>query len=79
MNVVVYAGNSESRRICREYEFYVENNPKKTQFNALITTYEIVMKDSIRSLHFHFFFPTSHICTDSMQLILTMGILEPHV
>lgn len=45
LNVIVYNGNDESRRMIRTYEFYVNNNPKKLKFNVLLTTYEYTIKD----------------------------------
>ena len=43
MNVVVYCGNTESRRVIQQHEFHGQSN--KLKFNVLLTTYEIVMKD----------------------------------
>ncbi|XVF47300.1 hypothetical protein PTKIN_Ptkin03bG0098700 [Pterospermum kingtungense] len=46
MNVIVYVGTRASREVCQQYEFY---NDKKIgrpiKFNALLTTYEVVLKD----------------------------------
>ncbi|KAF2291859.1 hypothetical protein GH714_035880 [Hevea brasiliensis] len=46
MNVIVYVGTRASREVCQQYEFY---NDKKVgrpiKFNALLTTYEVVLKD----------------------------------
>lgn len=46
MNVIVYVGTRASREVCQQYEF---NNDKKggrtMKFNALLTTYEVVLKD----------------------------------
>ncbi|RDX93137.1 Protein CHROMATIN REMODELING 5, partial [Mucuna pruriens] len=46
MNVIVYVGTRASREVCQQYEFY---NDKKAgrpiKFNALLTTYEVVLKD----------------------------------
>lgn len=47
LNVIVYNGNDESRKIIRHYEFYVNNNPKKIKFNVLLTTYEYTIKDKV--------------------------------
>jgi chromodomain-helicase-DNA-binding protein 1 len=46
VNYVVYNGNDASRRIIREYELLVNNNPLKTRFNVLLTTYEYILADS---------------------------------
>lgn len=46
MNTVVYMGDSRSRELIREHEFWYESNGKlTTKFNALITSYEIILKD----------------------------------
>lgn len=46
MNIIVYVGTRASREVCQQYEFY---NDKKVgrpiKFNALLTTYEVVLKD----------------------------------
>jgi len=46
VNYVVYSGNEASRKIIREYELLVDNNPKKTKFNVLLTTYEYILADA---------------------------------
>ncbi|KAF2761720.1 chromodomain helicase [Pseudovirgaria hyperparasitica] len=46
LNYVVYNGNEPSRKIIREYELLVDNNPKRVKFNALLTTYEFILADS---------------------------------
>ncbi len=49
MNVVVYTGDSNSREIIRNYEFYGPlgaGHTNKLHFSALLTTYELVLKDS---------------------------------
>ncbi|EDV27041.1 uncharacterized protein TRIADDRAFT_54568 [Trichoplax adhaerens] len=43
INVVVYLGDTKSRRMIRDYDWY--NSNKRFKFNALLTTYEIVLKD----------------------------------
>ncbi|XP_063932327.1 chromodomain-helicase-DNA-binding protein 1-like isoform X2 [Zophobas morio] len=43
LNCVTYVGDRQSREIIREHEFYTENG--KLKFNALLTTYELVVKD----------------------------------
>ena len=52
LNVVTYVGNQQSRAIIRDHEFYVGSGtggrgraPRKFRLNALVTTYEMVMKD----------------------------------
>ena len=42
LNVIAYMGNTQSREIIREHEF---GAPKKLKFNALVTTYEFILKD----------------------------------
>ncbi|XP_054799875.1 protein CHROMATIN REMODELING 5 isoform X2 [Prosopis cineraria] len=46
MNIIVYVGNRAGREVCQQNEFY---NDKKVgrliKFNALLTTYEVVLKD----------------------------------
>lgn len=42
LNVIAYTGNSESRKMIRDYEF---GPTKKLKFNLLLTTYEYVLKD----------------------------------
>ncbi|XP_024235229.1 chromodomain-helicase-DNA-binding protein 2 isoform X2 [Oncorhynchus tshawytscha] len=44
MNVVVYLGDVMSRKSIRDYE-WVCHQTKRIKFNALITTYEILLKD----------------------------------
>ncbi|XP_041464759.1 chromodomain-helicase-DNA-binding protein 2-like isoform X3 [Lytechinus variegatus] len=45
MNVVVYIGDINSRNIIREYEWCVNGNKNKLKLNAILTTYEILLKD----------------------------------
>ncbi|KAL6010020.1 Protein CHROMATIN REMODELING 5 [Asimina triloba] len=46
MNVVIYVGNRASREVCQQYEFYAnDNSGKHMKFDALLTTYELVLKD----------------------------------
>ncbi|KAM4552935.1 chromodomain-helicase-DNA-binding protein 2 isoform 3-T4 [Fundulus diaphanus] len=44
MNVVVYLGDVMSRKTIRDYE-WVNHQSKRIRFNALLTTYEILLKD----------------------------------
>ncbi|KAK8466942.1 hypothetical protein PHAVU_008G199800 [Phaseolus vulgaris] len=46
MNIIIYVGTRASREVCQQYEFYNEKRPgKPLKFNALLTTYEVVLKD----------------------------------
>jgi chromodomain-helicase-DNA-binding protein 1 len=44
MNVIVYIGNSESRQVIRDHEFYFPGT-RKLKFNVLLTTFELILKD----------------------------------
>uniref|UniRef100_A0A182X6B5 Chromodomain-helicase-DNA-binding protein 1 n=1 Tax=Anopheles quadriannulatus TaxID=34691 RepID=A0A182X6B5_ANOQN len=44
LNVVTYLGDVQSREIIRQYEWCYEST-KKLKFNAILTTYEILLKD----------------------------------
>nr|XP_015199027.1 PREDICTED: chromodomain-helicase-DNA-binding protein 2 isoform X2 [Lepisosteus oculatus] len=44
MNVVVYLGDVMSRKTIRDYE-WIHPQTKRLRFNALLTTYEILLKD----------------------------------
>uniref|UniRef100_A0A336MTF9 Chromodomain-helicase-DNA-binding protein 1 n=1 Tax=Culicoides sonorensis TaxID=179676 RepID=A0A336MTF9_CULSO len=44
MNVVTYLGDVGSREILRQYEWCFENS-NRLKFNAILTTYEILLKD----------------------------------
>ncbi|KAK7152198.1 hypothetical protein R3I94_008501 [Phoxinus phoxinus] len=44
MNVVVYLGDVNSRKTIRDYE-WIHQQTKRIKFNALLTTYEILLKD----------------------------------
>lgn len=46
INVVVYIGDLMSRNTIREYE-WIHSQSKRLKFNALITTYEILLKDKV--------------------------------
>ena len=43
LNIVVYIGDAQSRAMIKQYEW--ENAAGKIQFNVLITTYEILLRD----------------------------------
>ncbi|KAF6167561.1 hypothetical protein GIB67_031762 [Kingdonia uniflora] len=46
MNVVEYIGTAASREVCQQYEFYTnKKSGRSIKFNALLTTYEIVLRD----------------------------------
>ncbi|KAL8140178.1 hypothetical protein V2J09_006199 [Rumex salicifolius] len=48
LNVIVYVGTRASREVCQQYEFYDEKNAGRTlKFDALLTTYEVVLKDKV--------------------------------
>lgn len=44
MNIVTYLGDVQSREIIRQYEWSFESS-KRLKFNAILTTYEILLKD----------------------------------
>jgi chromodomain-helicase-DNA-binding protein 1 len=44
MNVVTYIGTAASREVIRNYEF--GPTTKKLKMNVLLTTYELVLRDS---------------------------------
>ncbi|KZV56479.1 protein CHROMATIN REMODELING 5 [Dorcoceras hygrometricum] len=46
MNVIIYVGTRASREVCQQYEFYTDKKTGRvTQFDALLTTYEVLLKD----------------------------------
>ncbi|KAJ6838441.1 protein CHROMATIN REMODELING 5-like isoform X1 [Iris pallida] len=45
MNIVIYVGNRASREVCQQYEFYTNKSGRPIKFNALLTTYEVILKD----------------------------------
>ncbi|KAK7300222.1 hypothetical protein RJT34_11062 [Clitoria ternatea] len=46
MNIIIYVGTRASREVCQQYEFYDDKKlTKPIKFNALLTTYEVVLKD----------------------------------
>ncbi|XP_025665762.1 protein CHROMATIN REMODELING 5 isoform X1 [Arachis hypogaea] len=48
MNIIIYVGTRASREVCQQYEFYNDKKPgKPIKFNALLTTYEVVLKDKV--------------------------------
>ena len=58
LNVVVYIGDTKSRQIIQQYEWYEDyeefpkqrakrgNKPPTLNFNVMITTYEMIIRDS---------------------------------
>lgn len=47
VNAVVYVGDTKSREVIREFEFLNKRrSDRELKFEALITTYELVLKDS---------------------------------
>ena len=48
MNVITYIGDVNSRTRIREFEWYLKKT-KKIKFNALITTYEILLRDKVNN------------------------------
>lgn len=44
MNIVTYLGDVQSRELIRQYEWSFESS-KRLKFNAILTTYEILLKD----------------------------------
>lgn len=47
VNAVVYVGDTKSREVIREFEFFNKRrSDRELKFEALITTYELVLKDS---------------------------------
>jgi chromodomain-helicase-DNA-binding protein 1 len=57
-NAIVYTGDSKSRAVIRQHEFWHTLPTGKTtaKFNALVTTYEIVLKDKdiLREIKWNF-------------------------
>ncbi|XP_008449672.2 protein CHROMATIN REMODELING 5 isoform X1 [Cucumis melo] len=45
MNVIVYVGTRASREVCQQHEFENKRTGRPIKFNALLTTYEVVLKD----------------------------------
>ena len=43
INVIVYIGNKISRNVVHEYEW--AHQSRRIKFNALLTTYEILLRD----------------------------------
>ncbi|CAI2179377.1 18848_t:CDS:2 [Funneliformis geosporum] len=49
LNVIIYTGNSQSREVIREHEFFFPSisSSRRPKFNALVTTYEFILKDRL--------------------------------
>ncbi|CAY68697.1 Nucleosome remodeling factor that functions in regulation of transcription elongation [Komagataella phaffii GS115] len=45
VNTIYYMGNTNSRKMIRDYEFFLPGKSKKPKFNVLLTTYEYILKD----------------------------------
>lgn len=46
MNVIIYVGTRASREVCQQYEFFSDKRTSRaTKFDALLTTYEVLLKD----------------------------------
>ncbi|WCJ28910.1 Chromodomain-helicase-DNA-binding protein 1 [Euphorbia peplus] len=46
MNIIIYVGTRASREVCQQYEFHNDKGVgRPIKFNALLTTYEVVLKD----------------------------------
>ena len=50
INVVVYIGDVNSRTKIQEYEWCFKN--RRLKFNVILTTYEMLLKDKVRSITF---------------------------
>jgi len=46
LNYVVYLGPESARSIIRQYELFIDGNPKKTKFNVLLTSYDYILADA---------------------------------
>ncbi|KAK4154619.1 P-loop containing nucleoside triphosphate hydrolase protein [Chaetomidium leptoderma] len=46
LNYVVYLGPEAARANIRDYELFVDGNPKKTKFNVLVTSYDYILADA---------------------------------
>ena len=46
INYVVYLGPEAARSNIRDYELFVDGNPKKTKFNVLVTSYDYILADA---------------------------------
>ena len=46
LNTVVYVGDGTSREVIRKYEVYNAGKGRRYKINVLLTTYEVVLKDS---------------------------------
>lgn len=46
LNYVVYLGPEAARSNIRDYELFVDGNPRKTKFNVLVTSYDYILADA---------------------------------
>ena len=46
LNVVTYIGDQSSRDIIKQYEWFDSDNKKMLNFNVLLTTYEMIIRES---------------------------------
>ena len=46
LNTIVYVGDGTSREVIRKYEVYNKGKGRRYKMNVLLTTYEVVLKDS---------------------------------
>ncbi|KAL2171861.1 hypothetical protein VTG60DRAFT_1248 [Thermothelomyces hinnuleus] len=46
LNYVVYLGPEAARANIREYELFIDGNPRKTKFNVLVTSYDYILADA---------------------------------
>jgi chromodomain-helicase-DNA-binding protein 1 len=46
LNFVVYLGPEAARSNIRQYELFIDGNPKKTKFNVLVTSYDYILADA---------------------------------
>ncbi|CAM9002832.1 unnamed protein product [Rhodiola kirilowii] len=89
MNVIVYVGIRASERwVCQQYEFFTEKKSvKTTKFNALLTTYEVVLKDKaiLSTIKWNYLMPSRMVannltvaCCRSSALRTSYLSLVPH-
>jgi len=76
MNVIVYGGNSESRRIIRDQEFYGAN--RRIKFNVLLTTREMVLKDRsfLSSISWRYLIVDEAQCLKNYEAQLYLALME---
>ncbi|TKS73409.1 Chromodomain-helicase-DNA-binding protein 2 [Collichthys lucidus] len=92
MNVVIYLGDVMSRKTIRDYE-WVNHQTKRIRFNALLTTYEILLKDKVGAVIKYLFYgcvlsaheenqtPVSNVCLQGVLGNINwafLGVDEAH-